>query len=1006
MHKDRSLNPSVHPDFGVAVSPVATPAFANNSFTDYRNVHQAAALRLTSNGATIHPPLQQPSRSNASRLPLFQWFNNLSVRKKQSIGFIAIEILSVIGLVGVSSLLIVSTGRSQLMEQARSGLLTTQRFYESSINEMSSAFRVLATNDLIIDVAMSYTDEESVSDKQRGALRELLKRQVKDRGIQYATLVGRDGTIIASANANRVGEAFDPAGLVSRTISNPQPISASAVASWDELQQEDPPLPEGFTGRDTVVSYTATPVFNPDGSGEELIGILISGSIVNRAPSIMQSAVETLGSGYGAIYFKKPDGSWQLAVSAEADPEQQQIQVNSNIYDGALLDRAMQTAGETVTGRIQSSRQEGGVVRYTMAAQTIPDANGIPTAVLLRGESEHALNQLLRNSLLLQFLIASGALAIATLSAQLLGVSIVNPLKRLQQTTEAFATGNRQARADINSQDEIGQVAQAFNQLADAIGRSEASLKQQSEQQRQAASRAQLLADLTGQMRGHVNPEDILRLVVQEVRPVLEADRVLVFAFDPDWQGTVVAESVTAEWPVTLGMEIADPCFAERYAELYLQGRVQTIANIDETDLSDCLLEQLTPFQVQASLVVPIVVGRRLWGLLITHQCSGPRDWQDVDVSFLTQIGLQLGLALEQVELSTEREQARLQAEALSEERRQRQELLQQQLLELLTDIEGAASGDLTVRADVSVGEIGTVADFFNSIVESLRQIVTQVKTSASRVHRSLGDNEVAIRTLAEDALKQAAQTTQTLDSVESMTQAIAKVAEQAQQAAVVAKTASETAGVGESAMDLTVQNILGLRETVGQTAKKVKRLGESSQQISKVVSLINQIAMQTNLLAINAGIEAARAGEEGQGFAAVAEEVGELAARSSAATQEIERIVDNIQRETGDVVAAIEESTAQVVEGTHRVEDAKQSLVKILEVSQQIDSLVQTISEATVSQVETSTTVSALMQQIASVSERTSDSSLQVSEALRQTVEVAEELQTSMAAFKVDDQG
>src|SRR3569832_2916329 len=124
----------------------------------------------------------------------------------------------------------------------------------------------------------------------------------------------------------------------------------------------------------------------------------------------------------------------------------------------------------------------------------------------------------------------------------------------------------------------------------------------------------------------------------------------------------------------------------------------------------------------------------------------------------------------------------------------------------------------------------------------------------------------------------------------------------------------STSAQAGEEAMDRTVQKILNLQETVAETAKKVKHLGESSQEISKVVSLINQIALQTNLLAINAGIEAARAGEEGQGFAVVAEEVGELAARSAAATKEIEQIVESIQKETSDVVEAMEVGTAQVV--------------------------------------------------------------------------------------------
>ncbi|MEA5504554.1 methyl-accepting chemotaxis protein [Halotia wernerae UHCC 0503] len=337
-----------------------------------------------------------------------------------------------------------------------------------------------------------------------------------------------------------------------------------------------------------------------------------------------------------------------------------------------------------------------------------------------------------------------------------------------------------------------------------------------------------------------------------------------------------------------------------------------------------------------------------------------------------------------------------------SQAEQQQTETLQQQLLELLNNVEGAARGDLTVRADVTTGEIGTVADFFNSIVESLRDIVTQVKQAATQVDGAIGSNEGAIRQLAEEALIQAAEIDRTLDAVDQMTHSMQTVADNAQKAAVVANHAAHTATKSGQAMDLTVQNILSLRETVGETTKKVKRLGESSQQISRVVSLINQIATQTNLLAINAGIEAARAGEEGQGFAVVAEEVGELAIRSAAATQEIAQIVDNIQRETSEVVQAMEIGTTQVVEGTRIVEEAKQSLSQILDVSRQIDSLAQSISTATASQVQTSQTISQLMQDIAAGSQRTSASSRLVSNSLQQTVEISHQLQETVEAFKV----
>jgi methyl-accepting chemotaxis protein len=363
----------------------------------------------------------------------------------------------------------------------------------------------------------------------------------------------------------------------------------------------------------------------------------------------------------------------------------------------------------------------------------------------------------------------------------------------------------------------------------------------------------------------------------------------------------------------------------------------------------------------------------------------------------------QVGLALDRVDFLGQIEQARQKAESLAEEQRQQKETLQKQLLALLSDVEGAAQGDLTVRADVTTGEIGTVADFFNAVIESLRGIVTQVKTAAQKVNASLGENEGAIRQLSAEALKQAEETTRTLDSVEQMTRSIQQVAENARQAAVVARTASATAEASGIAMERSVQSIFTLRETVAVTAKKVKRLGESSQKISRVASLIEQISLQTNLLAINAGIEAARAGEQGQGFAVVAEEVGELAARSGAATKEIEQIVESIQQETASVVEAMELGTSQVVEGTYLVEDAKQSLSQILEVSRQIDELVQSISSATVSQAQTSENVAELMKEMAKVSERTADSTRQVSGFLKETVGIAQELQASVGTFKVD---
>ncbi len=547
-----------------------------------------------------------------------------------------------------------------------------------------------------------------------------------------------------------------------------------------------------------------------------------------------------------------------------------------------------------------------------------------------------------------------------------------------------------------------------FTQLTTQIGIAleQANLLEQikvaSLEQRQQKEALQLFTNIALRIRQSLNLEDIFNATVKELRQGLKAERVVICRFKPNWDTAVVAESVAPGWTQALGVEIEDTCWKERGGTYKI--RTHAVENIYQAGLPKCYVEQvLERFEVKASLVVPILTNDQLFGLLIAHQCSETRTWQQSEIDLFTQVATQVGIAANQANLLEQLEKARSIAEVVSLEQLQQKEALQRQLVKLLSDIEGASSGDLTVRAEVTAGEIGTVADFFNSIVESLRQIVTSVKKAATQVNVSVGENSSAIRQLADAAFKQAEDITSTLDSVEQMTLSIQAVADNARLAATVARTASTTAEAGEVAMDCTVQSILNLRQTVAETANKVKHLGESSQQISKIVFLIKQIALQTNLLAINAGIEAARAGEEGRGFAVVAEEVSKLATQSTAATKEIEQIVESIQQETSVVVKAMELGNTQVIQGAHLVEDTKQSLGQLLDVSRLIDQLVQSISSATVSQAQTSKAVTQLMQEIAKVSEHTSNSSRQVSGSLQQTVEVAQQLQASVGTFKVD---
>jgi methyl-accepting chemotaxis protein len=364
--------------------------------------------------------------------------------------------------------------------------------------------------------------------------------------------------------------------------------------------------------------------------------------------------------------------------------------------------------------------------------------------------------------------------------------------------------------------------------------------------------------------------------------------------------------------------------------------------------------------------------------------------------SELEQANQAMGQLNEELERRVEARTAELVESTVSKE------ALQQRATELLNEVFPISQGDLTIQAKVTSDEIGTIADAYNATVYSLRRIVLQVQVASDKVVKTAMANETLVQSLSAESLRQVQEVGLALAQVKDMAEVVQHVSANAKQAEVAMQEAAKTMAEGGIAMNRTVEGFQAIQSTVVETAKKVKALGEASQQISRIVDLINEFAAQTHLLSINASFEANRSGKEGSGFAVLAEEIRNLAGQSAKATEEIRQLIFSIQSKTDEVIVATKFETEQVRMGTKLVDDTRHRLDKITIANTQINELIEAIAKVALLQSQTSEAVTQRMQRVALSANKTSDEANQVALSFEEMRQVAEMLQMDVRQFKV----
>ena len=354
----------------------------------------------------------------------------------------------------------------------------------------------------------------------------------------------------------------------------------------------------------------------------------------------------------------------------------------------------------------------------------------------------------------------------------------------------------------------------------------------------------------------------------------------------------------------------------------------------------------------------------------------------------------------DRIRAEEERNTEMARAEHIETENRRNQDAI----LRLLDELGDLADGDLTVQATVTEDFTGAIADSINYSIDQLRGLVMTINQTAVQVSAAAQETQSTAKHLAEASEHQAQEIAGASAAVNEMAVSIDQVSANAAESAAVAERSVAIAHKGAEVVQNTITGMDTIREQIQETSKRIKRLGESSQEIGDIVSLINDIADQTNILALNAAIQASMAGEAGRGFAVVADEVQRLAERSAAATKQIEQLVKTIQTDTNEAVISMEQTTAEVVRGARLAQDAGVALGEIESVSRSLADLIQNISNAARQQAASAGHISNTMNVIQEITSQTTAGTIATARSIGNLAEMANELRQSVAGFKLPE--
>jgi methyl-accepting chemotaxis protein PixJ len=445
------------------------------------------------------------------------------------------------------------------------------------------------------------------------------------------------------------------------------------------------------------------------------------------------------------------------------------------------------------------------------------------------------------------------------------------------------------------------------------------------------AEQAQMFIEISQRIREYLNEEDILKATVEQVRKAIRADRVVVYSFNPDWSGFIAAESVLPGWPHALDYKIEDACIPEATRNAYLSGRVVPTRSVFEAGLHVDHLRLMERLKIQANLVAPILNNGKLFGLLIAHQCSGIRDWQQSEIDFFAQIAIQVGFALDHARVLDHVEQAYQTAESVSTGQRNQLDVLQSQVSAWLRQSE--------------------------PVVKTLSSGMLQQMESVTGAYQHL-------KVLS----------TETQSTLTALTQ---QNAHQQHNQALLSQ--------GHAAIEALRLSLAALQTNGAIAAQQLQQLSEPTQKVTAISQQMTQLASQMKLQAMNAALEATRKGDSAQEFAGIGEKVLELARQLDAKTTDLSGVAGTLQSKLTAATDALRDETPQMQSGLQWLDKTEETFGGVVAAQTQLQNWIESMLQSAQTQSNSSATANQMILEVASLANQATEQVMALSSTLEQ---------------------